>query len=238
MSTNTPKQQAYQLIADEDDFIIINKFPNVHFHSQDGQAGVVAQVELDRKQKLYPVHRLDSPTSGLLIFAKSSQTANQLAELFKAHQVQKYYLAIAKGKPKKKQGWVIGDMAKSRRGMHKLLHSKQNPAITQFFSYALQNGLRLYLLKPHSGKTHQLRVALTSLGSPILGDPLYGKDDSDRCYLHAYCLEFELNDKAYFYQCVPEIGDAFTTETIKQQLKQLRQPQLLDWPQSKKKDSR
>ena len=51
-------------------------------------------------------------------------------------------------------------MAKSRRGMFKLMRSMENPAITQFFSYALGDGKRLYLLKPHSGKTHQLRVAL------------------------------------------------------------------------------
>jgi len=184
----------YQIIADEADFLVISKFPKVHFHSQDGTAGVVAQVEQDLGIKLFAVHRLDTPTSGLLILAKSTAAAKQFTELFTAHKVQKYYLALAKGKPKKKQGWVIGDMAKSRRSMFKLLRTKENPAITQFFSVSVGDGLRLYLLKPHSGKTHQLRVALASLGVPILGDELYGGAVADRCYLHAYCLHFRYQD--------------------------------------------
>ena len=64
-------------------------------------------------------------------------------------------------------------MAKSRRGMFKLMRTLHNPAITQFFSYSTGSKQRLYLLKPHSGKTHQLRVALNSIGASIFGDPLY-----------------------------------------------------------------
>lgn len=102
----------YRIIADEADFLVISKSPNVHFHSQDGSAGVVAQLEQDLGIKLFAVHRLDTPTSGLLLLAKHPAAARQFTELFSAHQVQKYYLALAKGKPKKKQGWIIGDMAK------------------------------------------------------------------------------------------------------------------------------
>ena len=97
---------SYRVVADEPDFIVINKNPNVHFHSQDGDAGVVAQAEANLSIDLFPVHRLDTPTSGLLVLAKSSATANELAEQFRLRQTQKYYLAIAKGKPKKKQGWM------------------------------------------------------------------------------------------------------------------------------------
>lgn len=123
----------YQVIADEIDFIVICKSANVHFHSQDGSAGVVAQAELDLGYKLFSVHRLDTLTSGLLILAKSSVVAAEFTRQFSMHRVQKYYLALASGKPKKKQGWVVGDMAKSRRSMHKLLRSTANPAKTQFF---------------------------------------------------------------------------------------------------------
>jgi tRNA pseudouridine32 synthase/23S rRNA pseudouridine746 synthase len=145
----------YQIIADETDFIVIDKSHNVHFHSQDGTAGVMATVEKDLAIKLYSVHRLDTLTSGLLLFAKSSQAAAEFTRLFTDHKVQKYYLALAKGKPKKKQGSIVGDMAKSRRSMHKLLRTMENPARTQFFSQSVAEGLRLYLLKPLSGKTHQ-----------------------------------------------------------------------------------
>ena len=222
----------YQIVSHQDDFIIINKAANVHFHSQDGTAGVVAQVETDLGIKLFAVHRLDTPTSGLLILAKTSAAANRLTQLFTAHQVQKYYLAIAMGKPKKKQGWIIGDMAKSRRSMYKLLRSKENPAITHFFSHSIGSGIRAYLLKPFSGKTHQLRVALASIGVPILGDNLYGKQTSDRCYLHAYQLSFCYLGQEYQFIQLPDEGSYFLDEGMQQFIQDSWSvPAQLDWPQ-------
>lgn len=225
----------YQIIADEAEFLVISKSAKVHFHSQDGNAGVVAQVELDLGCKLFAVHRLDTPTSGLLVLAKSAAAAQQFTALFTAHQVQKYYLALAKGKPKKKQGWVIGDMAKSRRSMFKLLRTKDNPAITQFFSHSINQGLRAYLLKPLSGKTHQLRVALSSLGVPILGDDLYGGEAADRCYLHAYCLHFTYTNadgrqQEYRYQDHPRQGEHFLSTEFEAALVLWQTPADLAWP--------
>mgnify|MGYP001032682463 FL=1 len=222
----------YQIVSHQDDFIIINKAANVHFHSQDGTAGVVAEVETDLGIKLFAVHRLDTPTSGLLILAKTSAAANRFTQLFTAHQVQKYYLAIAMGKPKKKQGWIIGDMAKSRRSMYKLLRSKENPAITHFFSHSIGSGIRAYLLKPFSGKTHQLRVALASIGVPILGDNLYGKQTSDRCYLHAYQLSFCYLGQEYQFIQLPDEGSYFLDEGMQQFIQDSWSvPAQLDWPQ-------
>ncbi|WP_394204285.1 TIGR01621 family pseudouridine synthase [Shewanella waksmanii] len=223
----------YQIVADEADFMVISKMADVHFHSQDGHPGVMAQLEADLAIKLYSVHRLDSMTSGLLIFAKSAHTAAIFTQMFSQHQVQKYYLALASGKPKKKQGAVIGDMAKARRSMHKLLRSKNNPAITQFFSQSVAPSLRLYLLKPLSGKTHQIRVALASLGVPILGDRLYGGAQADRGYLHAYALSFVYNQQRFDYFCPPTQGEFFTGEEIKNQLQTWSNPEKLAWPKQK-----
>ncbi|WP_417762356.1 TIGR01621 family pseudouridine synthase [Shewanella sp.] len=225
----------YHIIADEPDFLVVDKAPGVHFHSQDGHAGLVAQVEHDLSTKLFAVHRLDTMTSGLLLLARSSQAAAQFTELFTQHQVQKFYLALAQGKPKKKQGWVVGDMAKSRRGMYKLLRTTENPAITQFFSQAVGDGVRLYLLKPLSGKTHQLRVALNSVGVPILGDPLYCVADhgAARGYLHAYGLQFNWQGQAFNYLCAPTHGEQFVAEAVTQQLADWGEPWQLAWPNKK-----
>ncbi|MFT6977422.1 MAG: tRNA pseudouridine32 synthase/23S rRNA pseudouridine746 synthase [Shewanella psychromarinicola] len=221
----------YQVLSDQTDFIVISKSVNVHFHSQDGSAGVIAQAEADLGYKLYPVHRLDTPTSGLLVVAKSPQAANVFTQMFTQHKVQKYYLAIACGKPKKKQGWIIGDMAKSRRSMYKLLRTSSNPAVTQFFSQSIAHGMRLYLLKPLSGKTHQLRVALASIGVPILGDQLYGNELSDRCYLHAYSLHFTYRDQAYVFQQPPALGQQFLLSACQQLMaNQWQSPNDLPWP--------
>jgi len=223
----------YQIIADEADFLVISKSHDVHFHSQDGTAGVMAQVEQDLGVKLFSVHRLDTLTSGLLLFAKSSQAAAEFTQLFTEHKVQKYYVAVAKGKPKKKQGWVVGDMAKSRRSMYKLMRTMENPAMTQFFSQSIAEGVRLYLLRPLSGKTHQLRVALASIGVPIFGDRLYGGSEADRGYLHAFCLSFTFRDKAYQYLNYPAQGAEFTTPDAIKLLQIWSEPEKLDWPKRK-----
>ena len=152
-------------------------------------------------------------------------------KLFEAHQVEKYYLAISDSKPTKKQGLIKGDMAKSRRGMFKLLRSMDNPAITQFFSYPVANKQRLYLLKPHSGKTHQLRVALSSIGAPILGDPLYNTNSlADRGYLHAYALRFNYLEMLYEFVLAPNEGEFYLTTTLQNKLAEIEQPWLLNWP--------
>lgn len=221
----------YTIIADEKDFLVISKSPNVHFHSQDGNPGLVASLEKDLAIKLYSVHRLDTVTSGLLVLAKSPKVANDFTQMFTKHQVQKYYLALAKGKPKKKQGSIIGDMAKSRRSQYKLLRSKENPAITQFFSQSIGEKIRLYLLKPLSGKTHQLRVALASLGTPILGDKLYGGDAADRTYLHAWQLTFTYQGINYCYLASLNHGELFQLLSLNNQLTDWQAVNALNWPQ-------
>lgn len=223
----------YQIIANETDFIVIAKSHNVHFHSQDGSTGVMATLEQDLDIKLFSVHRLDTLTSGLLLFAKSSPAAAEFTQLFTEHKIQKYYVALAKGKPKKKQGLITGDMAKSRRSMYKLMRTMVNPAKTQFFSQSVVEGLRLYLLKPLSGKTHQLRVALASIGVPILGDQLYGGDEADRGYLHAFSLHFIFRDKAYQYINHPVSGVNFMAPETINQLQIWSEPETLDWPKQK-----
>ncbi len=233
----------FKIITQTDDFIVISKSAGVNFHDE-GElgSGLFSQVkgyllEQFNLTELYPVHRLDKITSGLLIFAKNSKSASVFGELFKAHKVEKYYLAISDKKPTKKQGLIKGDMAKSRRGMFKLMRTMNNPAITQFLSYSLGNKQRLYLLKPHSGKTHQLRVALSSVSTPIVGDTLYyshsnNKPDStaDRGYLHAYALRFEFSKKNYAFVLPPSEGEYYLTSAVKEILIDLKEPWLLNWP--------
>ncbi|WP_298440794.1 TIGR01621 family pseudouridine synthase [uncultured Ferrimonas sp.] len=220
----------YQLVAEQPDFIVINKACGVHFHSQDGSAGVVAQVEADRNEKLFSVHRLDTPTSGLLLLARSSAAAAHLSAQFAEHRIEKRYLALSKDKPKKKQGTIEGGMAKARRSQWKLTREKDNYAITQFISASVTPGLRAFLLRPLSGKTHQIRVALKSIGAPILGDSLYGGQAADRTYLHAYQLSFEHGGQQHQFTAAPHLGEHYQLPQLAQLLAQWQAipPQ---WPQ-------
>ncbi|WDE06495.1 TIGR01621 family pseudouridine synthase [Thalassomonas viridans] len=223
----------FTLIADYADFLVVDKAPGVNFHDEEnlGQ-GLFNQVKAELKQsELYPVHRLDKMTSGLVIFAKNLASAQAFQQMFAEHRVEKYYLALSDKKPNKKQGLIKGDMAKSRRGSWKLLRSTKNPAISQFFSYALGNGKRLFVVKPHSGKTHQIRVALSSISAPILGDShYYPQPGSDRGYLHAYALRFALNGQEFNFICQPNNGKEFSASQLCDKLLDIGQPWLLNWP--------
>jgi tRNA pseudouridine32 synthase/23S rRNA pseudouridine746 synthase len=227
----------FKIITQTDDFVVVNKSEGVNFHDEKQPgSGLFSQVKKQMKMQyaiteLYPIHRLDKMTSGLILFAKNIKSAQVFGKLFEEHNVEKYYLAISDKKPTKKQGLIKGDMAKSRRGMFKLLRTMDNPAITQFFSYPIANKQRLYLLKPHSGKTHQLRVALSSIGAPILGDPLYNSNSvADRGYLHAYALRFNFSGTIYQFILPSGEGEFYLTQSIKDKLTELDQPWLLNWP--------
>ncbi len=248
----------YKIIDDQEDFLIVSKNQGVNVHTEDQQRGLVAQVQHDlQSEKVYLVHRLDKVTSGLLILAKNQLAASELSQLFQNRQVDKYYLAISDKKPKKKQGLVIGDMERGRRGAWKLSHTKKNPAITQFYSYGANvvdynandvkqlnssPNKRLFLLKPHTGKTHQLRVALKSLGSAIIADNLYGGlkyngEDSDEgteeregIFLHAYVLRFTFQGKEYCYTDEPVLWNRFLGNKVTDIVPKIKQPWELPWP--------
>lgn len=209
------------IVYDHKNFLITLKPAGVNFHSEE-EAGFVVQVSQQLDIPLFPVHRLDKMTSGLVILAKNSETAAQFGKMFENREVEKYYLAISMRKPKKKMGWIKGDMAGARRGDYKLLTTMENPAITQFVSCALRTHERCFLVKPHTGKTHQIRVALKSLGSPIAGDDRYAHAEEarkeDRGYLHAYALRFILHSEPFSFVAPPDEGERFTSFECKTQL--------------------
>ena len=210
-----------EVVYQHSDFIIINKPAGLSVHKDQAEQGL---TELVAKQLNVPqvwlVHRLDKVTSGLLILALNAESAAEFSRLFSEHKIYKTYLALSNQKPKKKQGLIIGDMKKARDGAWKLCQTKENPAITRFESVNCEPNLRLFILKPQTGKTHQLRVAMKSLGSPILGDGLYGKNTEkiDRTYLHATQLEFDYLNDFISVTCLPSQGQFWLKPTVFEQI--------------------
>jgi len=218
----------FTIVEHNEQFIVINKVANVDFHTIDDQPGIVEIVKQELGLvMLFPVHRLDRMTSGLLIFAKTKAVAAQFGQLFETRSMQKLYLALSDKKPKKKQGLIKGDMKKGRNGSYLLLKTMKNPAITQFFSYSVAPSLRGYLLRPHSGKTHQLRVALKSIGAPILGDNRYYPNNSREVgCLHAWRLQFTLDHQDYHYVADP----VWDNDGVTQWLTNLTVQDNITWP--------
>jgi tRNA pseudouridine32 synthase/23S rRNA pseudouridine746 synthase len=151
--------------------------------------------------------------ASVTIETNEDKSASVLSILFSSRQIEKYYVAVSDKKPKKKQGIICGDMKKARRGQWKLCRTYENPAITRFSSLKYEDKY-LFLLKPQTGKTHQIRVAMKSICAPIIGDVLYGGTVSDRGYLHSIKLSFSYKGKKYEYISYPNVGKFFIDEQL------------------------
>ncbi|MFV0447288.1 MAG: TIGR01621 family pseudouridine synthase [Vibrio sp.] len=230
----------FDILFTHADFLVINKHPNVSVHKDDGDTMLLQEVgKVSGDSQLYLVHRLDKMTSGILLLARNAPAASELSQAFAHRDVEKFYLALGSKKPKKKQGVISGDMERSRRSSWKLIASQQNPAITQFFSASAQPGERLFLCKPHTGKTHQIRVALKSIGSSIIGDPIYNtSNQADRGYLHAFALTFVYSGEVFQFVCdprnKPNLGQKWNDDVVRQNIELWLQPWSLNWPSVKK----
>ncbi len=237
----------YRVISEEEDYLLVDKPAGCSVH-RDGEAhSLLDQIRADLKvDYLAPVHRLDKLTSGLWLLAKTPAAAAELSEQFAQRSVEKFYLALSDRKPRKKQGSVEGAIIKSRGGSYRLAREGESWSRTQFFSYGLGEGIRLYLLKPLTGRTHQIRVVLGSIGAPIIGDSRYYKnnpsltkgedgtevspEEPDRCYLHAYALCFTFAGQRRHYVCTPREGRLFTEAPCCERLTDLSEPWTLPWP--------
>lgn len=195
------------------DFVAINKPTGWSVHQEENQPNLswvlMAQLGVER---VWLLHRLDKLTSGILLYALNEKAASELTKKFANQMMGKTYLALSDAKPTKKQGWVKGGMEKARRGAWKLTRKLNNQAITYFQSKAISPNLRLFLLQPHTGKTHQLRVAMKSLGSAILGDTLYAGTNSSRLFLHAWKIKFEYLGENFMI--IAPLGEEWPSECL------------------------
>ena len=193
------------VLFQDDRLIAVYKPAGLSYHNDDadGAPGLVATLRAMQAEGRFPpcslhsVHRLDKTTSGIVIFAKNASAASALSAGFRHRLIHKYYVALADRKPSRKMGTVRGDMVQARRGAWMLTRdATAKAAVTCFTSRGVvgvsARPLRVFLLRPLTGKTHQLRVAMKSLGSPVLGDGTYAAKHSamgeDRSYLHAVAI--------------------------------------------------
>lgn len=125
------------------------------------------------------VHRLDKDTSGLIIVAKTSSSHDFLARQFQGRTTKKTYLAILKGAPRPPAGFIETRIARDARNRKRfaVVRSGGRVAVTSWKTVRLFEGYSLVALSPKTGRTHQLRVHMRHIRTPILGDPLYARRD-------------------------------------------------------------
>jgi len=141
------------------------------------------------------VHRIDKDTSGLILVAKNDAAHASLARQLKARQVEKTYLALVRGRPDPPEGAIDAPV-----GRHPKQRKKQavveggRAARTRYRVLRALDGYSLLEVRPETGRTHQIRVHLASIGHPVAGDALYGRGATPpslrRQFLHAHRLAF------------------------------------------------
>lgn len=216
-----------EILFRHQDFVAINKPGGISVHQDSGETGLARTLAIQLGvERVWLLHRLDKQTSGILLFALNKESASALSGQFAGKSIKKTYLALSDRKPSKKQGWIKGGMEKSRRGMWKLTRNTENIAVTRFHSISIAEKLRLFILEPHTGKTHQLRVAMKSLGSPILGDSLYGGTESETMFLYAWKIQFAYQNRQI--EIVAPLKNEWQTENIHRALEEFCMENKID----------
>lgn len=200
-----PSPLPVDILYEDDHVLLLNKRPHVAVHPVSPlQTGTLVNALLylriplaQHGAPLRPgiVHRLDKETSGVMVVAKSNLAYVELVRAFKNREVLKEYLAIVEGEVQK--GTTISlSLGRDRKNPLRMATQKTGrSAVTEIFPLAVWNGFSLLLVRPRTGRTHQIRVHLSALGNPIAGDVLYGSQKGreffSRCALHAFTLAFQ-----------------------------------------------
>ena len=195
-----PENQLIEVLFEDDHLIIVNKESGIDTHpNEPSQKGTLANriafhfQQSGLKTRVRHIHRLDKDTSGAIIFAKHDLAHSLLDQALELRKIKRTYLAIVEGELATKKGTINKSIGRDR---HHATRRRVSPngqkAITnyQVEHYLASKNTSLLSLNLDTGRTHQIRVHLSSIGHPIIGDTLYGglKGMIDRQALHAVSI--------------------------------------------------
>ncbi len=204
--TREPQMINLPVVYEDDSVIVIDKPSGILTHSKGGLnlepsvASFIRPKLADIKlsgNRAGIVHRLDRGTSGLIIAAKNKSAETYLQKQFSTRRVNKKYIAVVSGKLTPENGVIDIPIARNVQNPKTFKASSQGkPATTEYQTLntpAVDGKIyTLVELRPKTGRTHQLRVHLTYLGHPIVGDEFYQGEPASRLMLHATSLELTL----------------------------------------------
>ena len=229
IALNLPeKEQAdvdLPILYEDDDVIVVNKPSGLLTHAKGGLSDEPTVAEIIRPKTSFAtdtdrpgiVHRLDRDTSGLLIIAKNPESAAHLQRQFAERTAKKTYIAITDGRPKLNAAKIDLPIGRNPSAPSTFrIDPNGKPAQTTYHVLAENDAQSLVELKPTTGRTHQLRVHLAHLNTPILGDRVYGKSSDCRMMLHAQKLEITLpsGERKVFEATIPDEFKRFFPEDL------------------------
>ena len=219
IAINTPELPDFSdknipIIYIDDNVVVINKPSGILSHAKGALNDEFTAAEFFRRYTTYNldtnrpgiIHRLDRDTSGVMMGARNPETAVLLQKQFADRLAKKTYYAILNGIPKLAKANIDLPIERNPSAPSSFrVGSNGKPATTKYEVLATSGKYSLVKMQPSTGRTHQLRVHMAYLNTPILGDKVYGKQ-SDRLYLHAYSLEITIpnGNRQTFIAPVPE----------------------------------
>jgi len=214
-----PEDIELPIIYEDDDVAVIDKPAGILTHSKGAlnhEPTVASFIKSKLKDEALSgnragiVHRLDRPTSGVIIIGKFSESVRHLQKQFSQRKVKKHYLAIIEGVPKEPEAIIDAPILRNPRKPQTFIVDNAGKPATTYYKVikSFKNGQKDYSLidlMPQTGRTHQLRVHMAYIGHPIVGDSIYGRGDG-RLMLHAKSLELTLPNKErrIFESKIPE----------------------------------
>jgi len=182
-----------------DEFLLVaNKPAGLEVAADQGEC-LIKRLQFQTGKQLFAVHRIDRNTTGLVVFALTEKSKEQLENAFKNHTIKKYYLAIVVGKPTKTQAKLVAYHKKDSQNAVCYISSTPQKGyskiITNYKLIASTDILSLLEVEIETGKTHQIRAHLAHIGYPILGDEKYGNKQLNKQYKkkHQMLVAYKLN---------------------------------------------
>lgn len=205
-----PEPMDIKVVYENDDYAIIDKNSNVIVHPAGNivsgtlvngllyKYGYDGLSHIGGDDRPGIVHRLDKDTTGLMVIAKNNESYKYLKDLFERRQVYKEYLAIVFGNFDKKSGRIETFMDRDKNNRRKMAVSKSGRiAISEYEVLKEVDGYSLVKIHLITGRTHQIRVHMTYLNHPLLGDPVYGnvKHNFNLDHQLLHCRKLAFTDK-------------------------------------------
>ena len=224
------------IVYEDENLLLVDKRPGLSVHADETEKVNTLinhiQAYLYQKREWNPkwenafapalCNRIDRNTGGIVIAAKNAEALRIINEKIRAHELEKSYLCITVGRPKRPEGKIEGFLLKDEAKKEVRFFHKPVPggktAVTLYRTLESRNGLSLVECRLLTGRTHQIRVSMAEIGCPLLGDGKYGKGDVNRRYhetrqaLYSYKLRFDFPTDAGVLNYLK--GKEFTVENV------------------------
>lgn len=224
------------IVYEDDNLLLVDKRPGLSVHADETEKVNTLinhiQAYLYQKREWNPkwenafapalCNRIDRNTGGIVIAAKNAEALRIINEKIRAHELEKSYLCITVGRPKRPEGKIEGFLLKDEAKKEVRFFHKPVPggktAVTLYKTLESRNGLSLVECRLLTGRTHQIRVSMAEIGCPLLGDGKYGKGNVNRRYhetrqaLYSYKLRFDFPTDASTLNYLK--GKEFTVENV------------------------